>query len=96
MFLYNVSLIVEESIHEDLLQWVRENIVNTADFEIRLLEMLHSPHEGRTFCLQVHAPSEELIESFQQKQIFPLQALIAERYQDKAFLFDSKMKYLDR
>ncbi len=96
MYLYNVSLILEESIHQEIMQWVHDNILHTSNFDVNVLEMLQSPHEGITFCLQVTVPSETHIQTFQEEFLLPLQTLIAEKYKDKAFLFDSTMKYLKR
>ncbi|MNT55197.1 hypothetical protein D3C72_1924160 [compost metagenome] len=56
--------------------------------------MLHSPHEGITYCLQIQVPSEDDIAQFQQDHLIHLQNVILSKYKDKAFIFDSTMKYL--
>lgn len=96
MFLYNVSVIAEEAIHQEIVVWIQDNILQSQKFEVHFLQMLQSPHEGMTYCIQVVLPSEEHITDFQQIHLLPLQELIAETYQNKVFLFDSTMKYLKK
>jgi len=96
MFLYNVSVIAEEAIHQEIVVWIQDNILQSQKFEVHFLQMLQSPHEGMTYCIQVVLPSEEHIADFQQIHLLPLQELIAETYQNKVFLFDSTMKYLKK
>jgi len=96
MFLYNVSVIAEEAIHQEIVVWIQDNILQSQKFEVHFLQMLQSPHEGMTYCIQVVLPSEQHIADFQQIHLLPLQELIAETYQNKVFLFDSTMKYLKK
>lgn len=96
MFLYNVSVIAEEAIHQEIVVWIQDNILQSKKFEVHFLQMLQSPHEGMTYCIQVVLPSEEHIADFQQVHLLPLQELVAETYQNKVFLFDSTMKYLKK
>ncbi len=96
MFLYNVSVIAEEAIHQEIVVWIQDNILQSQKFEVHFLQMLQSPHEGMTYCIQVVLPSEEHIADFQQVHLLPLQELVAETYQNKVFLFDSTMKYLKK
>ena len=94
MYLYNVSIISEESVHQELVSWMKENLLATTNFSPKLLEMLHSPHEGVTYCLQIQVSSEDDIAQFQQDHLIHLQNEILSKYKDKAFVFDSTMKYL--
>ncbi len=96
MFLYNVSVIAEETIHQEVVSWIQDNIVQSQKFQMHFLEMLQSPHEGMTYCIQVILPTEDHIADFQQVHLIPLQQLISEVYKDRVFLFDSTMKYLKK
>ena len=96
MFLYNISVIAEETVHQQLVSWIQDNIVQSQKFQVQFLEMLQSPHEGMTYCIQVILSSEEHIADFQQVHVIPLQQLISEAYKDKVFLFESTMKYLKK
>ncbi len=96
MYLYNISIISEESVHQAVATWLKENIRLNNEFEARFLELLNSPHEGITYCIQLAADSENKIQAFQEVFIAPLQALISQpSFHGKAFIFDSTMRYID-
>ncbi|MBB2952536.1 MULTISPECIES: DUF4286 family protein [Sphingobacterium] len=94
MYLYNISIISEESVHQEIVSWIKENLLNSTNFNPRFLEMLNSPHEGVTYCIQIQVSSEEDIAQFQQDHLSHLQHEISSNFKDKAFIFDSTMKYL--
>lgn len=94
MYLYNISIIAEESVHLEIVSWIKENLLSTSTFNPHFLEMLNSPHEGFTYCLQIQVPKEEDIHKFQQDHLIHLQNELLTRYKEKAFIFDSTMKYL--
>lgn len=56
--------------------------------------MIDSPHEGTTYCIQLLASSEAVINDFQQDFLARVQTHIGANHQEKAFIFDSKMQYL--
>ncbi len=93
MILYNISVIVEDSSHDDVLAWIKQRLPQLSA-EIRLLRMLDSPHEGTTYCLQMTAEDDQAIASFQDELLPGLQQYIATKHTEKAFIFDSKMQYL--
>lgn len=93
MILYNISIIVEDSSHDDVLAWIKKQLPQLSA-DIRLLKMLDSPHEGTTYCLQITAEDEQAITSFQEALLPDLQQYIATKHTEKAFIFDSKMQYL--
>lgn len=94
MYLYNVSIIIEDSIHQEIVEWTQDLVNEYSEDKISLLKMLHSPHEGQTYCLQVVVSSEEEIERIKEQIIQKLQNYIAEHHMEKAFLFDSIMQYI--
>lgn len=93
MILYNVSLIIEDSDHDMLLDWLKSTLRQNR-FEAKFLKMLDSPHDGSTYCIQIVAQNEDMINSFQLEVLQQLQEQIAIRHKDKAFIFDSRMQYL--
>ncbi|HIY75893.1 MAG TPA: DUF4286 family protein [Candidatus Sphingobacterium stercorigallinarum] len=93
MYLYNASLIVEESVHNDLIIWTKQ-LLATKSTAVRLLKMLDSPHEGHTYCLQVEVDSQEDIQELRIGLISELQQYIDHHHREKAFLFESVMEYL--
>ena len=94
MFLYNISIIIEETVHQPLLDWIKELLINIDQPELKLLKMLHSPHEGHTYCLQITVSNEDEINIIQSEILNAIQQEISLKYHEKAFLFDSIMQYL--
>lgn len=96
MYLYNVSIIIEPSAHIQIVTWI-ENLLRQQNNEnLHFLQMLDSPHEGHTYCLQLIAQEEQEIEIFKSLVLSALQQYITDEHRDKAFVFDSTMKYLKR
>lgn len=93
MILYNVSIIVEDNSHDEVVNWLKSQLRASA-YETKFLKMLESPHEGSTYCVQLVATDDTVISQFQQDVIVKLQAYLAAHHTEKAFLFDSKMQYL--
>lgn len=94
MYLYNVSVIIENEHHDSLLDWIRNNWLSNLPVAANLLKMINSPHEGHTYCIQLIVSSEEEIQAFQQTSLILLQEQIGQHHQEKAFIFDSVMQYL--
>lgn len=94
MYLYNISIIIEESQHHALFSWVQQSWIPTLPADTKLLKMVNSPHEGYTYCIQLIVNNEQQIQHFQSEHISSLQAHIAQHHSEKAFIFDSVMQYL--
>lgn len=94
MYLYNISIIVEETNQLQLLEWLKKEWLTQIDHEIKFLKMVDSPHEGFTYCVQIIVANKEIIQSFQQNHLSLLQQHISSHHHDKAFIFDSTMQYL--
>ncbi|MBP3943305.1 DUF4286 family protein [Sphingobacteriaceae bacterium WQ 2009] len=95
MYLYNISIIAEDAVHQHIAAWLQENIVGSGRFETRFLELLESPHEGVTYCIQLNAADEQSLQDFQDEKLPEIQALLSQpAYYGKVFMFDSKMKYI--
>lgn len=93
MTLYNVSIIIDDSSHDTLIAWLK-NELQTSVYDIKFLKMLESPHEGSTYCIQLTTEKESTIESFQQNVLLKIQEHILNHHPEKAFIFDSKMRFL--
>lgn len=96
MYLYNVSVIVEESEGTA----VRSLLVSQVEFArdsgltVRLLELLDSPHEGITFSLQLEAANSDVVADFQTKHLALLHAKINDNHEGKVVYFDSLMQQI--
>jgi len=73
---------------------VKDNWLNTLPAQAKFLKLLDSPHEGHTYCVQLVFENPSEIPTFQQEKLVILQSHIATNYLEKAFLFDSTMKYI--
>lgn len=94
MYLYNISIIVEENHHDLLISWLKKEWIPSLDVDAKFLKMLNTPHEGHTYCVQMIVNSEDEIAQFQQSKMSDLQYHINLNHKEKAFLFDSIMQYL--
>ena len=97
MYLYNVTIIVENDIRDA----VKRNLLAQAGGKrvptgsLALLELLDSPHEGATYCLQFRCSDEADIAAFQAQDLVALQAALNGHYPGQIVFFDSIMKYLN-
>lgn len=94
MYLYNISIIIEESQHQVVLDWLKSTWLPQLANETKFLKMINSPHEGHTYCIQLMNSSESEISKFQENELVLLQEYLAINHHEKAFIFDSIMQYL--
>lgn len=94
MYLYNISIIVEETQHDQFSNWLKTEWLPELSKEIKLLKMLNSPHEGHTYCIQMIVMDQEEINQFQETHLSNLQQHIGLNYNEKVFIFDSVMQYI--
>jgi len=88
MLLYNVTLILDETVTEEWLQWMQEihipEVMATNLFvSHRLLKVLDSPNEGVTYCAQYVAESEEEYNQYQEIHAPELQAKLNQKFENK-------------
>jgi hypothetical protein len=99
MILYNVTIILEESIHESWLRWMKSEhitkVMNTGYFTSnRMLKVLDSPNEGITYCIQYVADSIENYNEYQRKFAAALQSDYPEEFTGKFVSFRSVMEFI--
>lgn len=100
MLLYNVTIILEEDIQKEWLNWMRTRHINdvmeTGCFASnRMLRVLDSPNEGITYCIQYIADSIEKYTDYQQKFATQLQADTPEQFVNKFVAFRTVMEFID-
>src|SRR5690606_1133970 len=97
MYLYNVTIIVENDIRDAVKRMLRAQVAGkqTPDGSLALLELLDSPHEGVTYCLQLRCSDQAAIAAFQAQGLTALQGELNEQYPGQVVFFDSMMKYLN-
>ena len=97
MFLFNATLIAENDISEAVHTYLTTQLTAIADdrFAPSLLEMLDSPHDGVTYCIQLRAGDRGEILSFQQTHLAAIRQHLETVYTGKILFFESMMKYLN-
>lgn len=99
MILYNVTIILEEDIHDDWLVWMRRThiaeVMDTGCFaSSRILKVLDSPNEGITYCIQYVADSMEKYVEYKENYSARLQAEIPDQFLNKFVSFRTVMEFI--
>ncbi len=100
MLIYNVTVFVEENIAEEWQNWMREihipEVMAVGLFKnYRMLEVLDSPNEGLTYCLQYEVESRDHYDTYQSQFAPALQAKTLEKFGEKAIAFRTLMEIID-
>lgn len=99
MFLYNVTIIIEDATAEEWLQYMNEihipEVMATGKFvSNRLLKIIDSPNEGVTYCSQYVTESLADYEDYQQNHAPSLQADLQQKFENKFVAFRSLMEFI--
>ena len=100
MFLYNVTLIIEEAVADKWLTWMQEvhipEVLATEMFvSSRLLKVVDSPNEGVTYCAQYVAETMENYLNYQENFAPALQADLNDKFANQFVAFRTLMEYVD-
>lgn len=93
MILYNVTVNIDPSIHEEWMLWMKEkhipDVMNTKMFvDYKMLKVLHNdPEEGLTYCLQYYARNMQDFENYRDNFAPALQEEYKKRFEGKFFAF---------
>ena len=96
MYLYNITVVMDDEIHEAARERIMTPLANhrSGGGAVSFLQLLDSPHQGTTYCIQLRTESESDIAIFQQQCLQTIQTLAEGEFSGKLVLFDSTMKYL--
>ena len=99
MFLYNVTLILEDAVAEEWLQWMQDvhipQVMATGMFvSNRLLKVVDSPNEGVTYCSQYVVETLDLYNKYQETFAPALQAELNEKYKNRFVAYRSLMEFV--
>lgn len=99
MLLYNVTLILEDSVTEEWLQWMQEihipEVMATGMFvSNRLLKVIDSPNEGVTYCAQYVAENIENYNQYQAVYAPALQEDLNARFKNRFVAYRSLMEFV--
>ncbi len=100
MYIYNVTLNIEDSIHEDWVNWMKEvhipDVLATGMFlESRFCQVMVQEEQGITYSIQYKVKDLETLEAYQKEHAGRLQAEHTERYRDKFVAFRTILRVED-
>ena len=101
MYLYNVTVNLEDDIHEDWLQWMKSkhipDVMATGCFVAnRMLKVLSEiENNGSTYSVQYYFNRMEDYDRYQDKYAPALQADHKQRYKDKYVVFRTLLEIVE-
>jgi len=100
MILYNVTIILDEEIHDSWLKWLKQEhlkeMMSTGFFiSYRVLKVLDSPNEGVTYCIQFIADSLEKYNEYMQNHANQLQNNVPDLFLNKFVVFNTLMEFIE-
>lgn len=100
MYLYNVTINVQESIHSEWLRWMKQEhipaVLDTGKFQKALMSkvLVDEPMGGITYAVQFTAESKENLESYYRDHAGALRKE-SERFGEKALAFRTEMQVVE-
>ena len=100
MIIFNDTVIVDESIHHKWLAWMKEvhipAVMATGHFKsFQILNVIDSPNEGVTYCVQYITDSIESFNKFYGGHLHRLQAVHNQAFENQFVLFNTLMQTVD-
>ncbi|RYY08176.1 MAG: DUF4286 family protein [Sphingobacteriaceae bacterium] len=97
MFIYNITILIEESIEQKWLSWIKINyiqtVMETGFFQsYQLLQVTDSPNEGLTYCLQFRTNEISSLQSYQSLYAAQIESEHMQAFQNQLVTFSSNMK----
>jgi hypothetical protein len=97
MIIYNETIIVDEGIHKQWLSWMQTEyipkVMKTGYFSsYKILNVLDSPNEGVTYCVQYSTDKREKYDQFNLQHFMPLQAVHQQKFENQFVLFNTLMQ----
>lgn len=100
MFIYNVTVNVDDEIALEWLQWMREEhlpmVMATGCFkEFKFLKLLTETEQGETYAIQYYVEALETLKFYQEVHGPGLRAETEKRFGEKALAFRTVLEILD-
>ena len=99
MIIYNVTINVDQSIHDKWLNWIKEHIpqvLATGKFiDARLTKVLVEEEEGITYAIQYRASSREALDDYYKNDAPKLKNDGLKRFSDKMLAFRTELEIID-
>lgn len=100
MIIYNVTINIDESVHDEWLQWMQtkhiQDVLNTGCFtSARLVKVLVEEEMGGiTYSVQYFAPTKEALEAYKNTHAPLLRSEGMERFADKMLAFRTDLEII--
>ncbi len=101
MILYNVTVKIVNTVHDDWLAWMRDvhipDVMNTGLFTSYKIGKILGEEEdgGTTYAIQYLSPSMEAFQKYQDNHAKTLQVEHTERYKNKYVAFRTLMEVIE-
>src|ERR1700749_4749214 len=101
MIIFNDTVIVDEAIHEKWLNWTHEvyipAVMATGYFtSYQVLNVIDSPNEGITYCVQYQTNSMESFNQFYSKHLHRLQDMHTAEFENQFIIFNTLMQTVEK
>jgi hypothetical protein len=99
MYIYNVTINIEESVHREWMKWMREvhipDVMRTGCFiDNRMLRVLTEEDEGMTYSIQYTFLEMSDMEEYRENHAPRLQKDTLEKFKDKFVAFRTLLEIL--
>ena len=100
MIIFNDTVIIDEAIHENWLAWMKQvyipAVMETGHFKsYQILNVVDSPNEGVTYCIQYTAENIEEFDLFYKGHFHSLQMLHNQQFENQFVIFNTLMRTVD-
>lgn len=98
MYIYNVTINIDDASHEEWLQWIENyisEILNTQKFtSAKMTEVMVDNEVGRTYSIQFVANSEEQLRVYQKNNENDFRLKAYRKFGDKMMFFATELKFI--
>ena len=100
MIIYNVTLNIDNSIHDEWLEWIKQHIPKVLATGLFLKAtftkvLVEESIEGLTYSIQYLAHSKEALESYHKQYAADIQAEGLQKFGDKMLAFRTELEWID-
>ncbi len=100
MIIYNVTVSIDESIHDEWLIWIKEHIpqvLGTGKFEKATLTKVLVEEElgGHTYSIQYRSYSREALDAYYKEDADKLRTAGLNKFADKMLAFRTELQIVD-
>ena len=100
MIIFNDTIIIEEATNDKWLAWMKDfyipEVMATGHFKsYEILNIIDSPNEGITYCVQYRAETLGDFNQFYSKHLHRLQELHNQEFENQFVIFNTLMRTVD-